>query len=68
MNRIFKEPPSLVDHTEIHAPGIDADALEAARMFRLHHTLFHLKKQAQCIPVHRIPDDDRIVGKPVYLL
>ncbi len=68
MNRIFKKPSVLIKHTKIHAPGIDTDAAKAAGMFCLYHALLHLKKQAQRVPVHRIADDHRIVGKTMYLL
>ena len=65
VNGIFHEAPELVQQAEVDAPGVDADAVEAAFQFCLDDTLLDLIKQPQRIPVCCAAHVDGIVGKPM---
>ena len=56
-----------VQKGEIHAPGVNADGLEAALCFGLADALLDLEEQARGVPVKGAVHLDRVVCKAVDL-
>ena len=62
----FQQTAELVEQTEVHAPRVDADAVEAAGELCLEDALLDLIEQTQRVPVRCAVQIDRIVGKAVH--
>ena len=53
MYRVLEQTPVLSDKPEVHAPGIYAYGVEAARGLCREDTLFYLMEQPENVPVIR---------------
>ena len=69
MDRISQKVITLTDQTKVDAPGIDAHSFKAWPFgSSLAEGDFHLVEQPDEIPVQRIEQTNRPVGKPVNFL
>ena len=67
VDRVFEHTAVLVEQSEIDAPGVDADAVEAAVVPGLDDALLDLVEQAQSVPIEGAAHEHGVVCEAMDL-
>ena len=66
MHGTLQQCAVFIEKPKIHSPCINTYTVKSAFLFCFYNSLFDLKEMPQRIPVHRVIQNNRIVGKSVH--